>query len=1017
MTAITQRIGNYLGGVSRQTDDQKLNGQVRECLNSLPDATFGLTKRPGLKHIKNLATSDIHDDAKWFYINRDATQQYIGCITPKPDSGYGELKVWNVDGTVCSVSYTGAAQAYLDGNRSNYDLLTVQDTTIVTNNKDNTAAQAAPTFVGSKQAVLILTSTLGNTNEIFKVKITPAGGSASETANITVTSTSTYDTVIADIKTKIDALSISNLTVTTFSKTITITKTAAFAIEITSGGGGLKVFQDEVDDITDLPDQANHNQILKILNTNAAETTFFAKFVAYNGSSGPGSWQETKDPAVSVGLDDATMPHQIVNTALNTFVFKEIPFTERLVGDLVTNQNPSFVGEKIQKAFFADNRLGFLSKDNVIMSQFGDFYNFFYQSAKIIVAQDPVDISASSDRPATLRTVIPTRQGLVLFSDNQQFLMTSGQSSNFTPTTSSISTISNYETDSTVEPVDMGNFINFVSATPSYSRVFGMVTRGQQENPEVFELSKTVKEWIPTGLDTIVASPQNQFLALSSQSSEYIYFFRLYIKGSTNTEDTGQAWFNWKLPGTVQFAVTDSDDMYVVTKQAGQFTLLKANLSQSPEQAIIVNNKGQKINPCVDLYATASSVTYDSLDTITITNGGSGYSSAPTVTLAGIAGSAAGTPGSGATATATTLAGKVHSITITNVGSGYTNGMSVSFSGGGGSNAAATAKVYRGSTCKLPYNDATDRTPVIVIKGSTAAGSFVDSGFSVTPSRGYDSDKAFFRVPSKDLTSVASDVIVGYKYDYDVILPKTYYRLAEGITDYTASLVVSRMKFAVGLSGICSFKVKSTGRLVGQKSYVRDSTTLTFSWTTSDLSYVDRNQVKLKINNVESTAFTFASDTSINITDTFSHNFTTSNTTTHTFTWPFNKTDVSKIRVLKAGVLQTKDVDYRIVGKNVIFIDTNGVPAPLPNSTAVRIYSADDILIYLDEWYNLTPTQQSDLYLGNDVPITEQSVFTLPIHQRTDNFQVRLFNDSPYPVSLNSMMWEGHYSPRFYRRT
>ena len=47
MAAVTQRINNYLGGVSRQSDDKKLPGQVRECLNGYPDPTFGLTKRPG----------------------------------------------------------------------------------------------------------------------------------------------------------------------------------------------------------------------------------------------------------------------------------------------------------------------------------------------------------------------------------------------------------------------------------------------------------------------------------------------------------------------------------------------------------------------------------------------------------------------------------------------------------------------------------------------------------------------------------------------------------------------------------------------------------------------------------------------------------------------------------------------------------------------------------------------------------------------------------------------------------
>ena len=74
------------------------------------------------------------------------------------------------------------------------------------------------------------------------------------------------------------------------------------------------------------------------------------------------------------------------------------------------------------------------------------------------------------------------------------------------------------------------------------------------------------------------------------------------------------------------------------------------------------------------------------------------------------------------------------------------------------------------------------------------------------------------------------------------------------------------------------------------------------------------------------------------------------------------------------------------------------------------------IVIYLDEWYNLTPTQKADTYLANDIAISEHSVFSLPIHQRTDNFQLRVFNDSPFPVSLNSMFWEVNYVPKFYSR-
>ena len=51
------------------------------------------------------------------------------------------------------------------------------------------------------------------------------------------------------------------------------------------------------------------------------------------------------------------------------------------------------------------------------------------------------------------------------------------------------------------------------------------------------------------------------------------------------------------------------------------------------------------------------------LDSLSITSGGSGYSSAPTVVISG--------DGTGAAATATISGGAVNTLTITSVGSGY----------------------------------------------------------------------------------------------------------------------------------------------------------------------------------------------------------------------------------------------------------------------------------------------------------------------------------------------------------
>lgn len=74
---------------------------------------------------------------------------------------------------------------------------------------------------------------------------------------------------------------------------------------------------------------------------------------------------------------------------------------------------------------------------------------------------------------------------------------------------------------------------------------------------------------------------------------------------------------------------------------------------------------------------------------VTITSGGSGYTTAPTVTVSrpDAMGGQAFVP---ATATATIGAGQVTGVTITNPGTGYVNPPQFSFTGGGGSGAAAT---------------------------------------------------------------------------------------------------------------------------------------------------------------------------------------------------------------------------------------------------------------------------------------------------------------------------------------
>jgi formylglycine-generating enzyme required for sulfatase activity len=75
------------------------------------------------------------------------------------------------------------------------------------------------------------------------------------------------------------------------------------------------------------------------------------------------------------------------------------------------------------------------------------------------------------------------------------------------------------------------------------------------------------------------------------------------------------------------------------------------------------------------------------LSYIGVKTGGSGYTSAPTVTISGGG-------GAGASATASVTGGAVTAITITNAGTGYSSVPNVVFSGGGGGGATADAHIY-----------------------------------------------------------------------------------------------------------------------------------------------------------------------------------------------------------------------------------------------------------------------------------------------------------------------------------
>ena len=974
MAAVTQTIPNYLGGVSNQPDDKKRPGQVTKCINAYPDPTFGLTKRPGFKFLTTLKetggaafdNTDL-DNAKWFYINRDADERYIGCIVGHGTPATAAIHIWNAiptgggvytkatitypDNGLASTSLAGSGyepRSYLSSTTAtDYDVLTIQDTYYITNKAVTVAAHTAPTFNARYRATVVLN---GTTNGLYKITFDPDSGS-DEVEDYTA-SGATADTILDDLASNWGT---SNLTVTKYGNTLEFTYNAAFKLTVQSPSGTeLTTYQDEVNSINDLPVLTATDRVVKVLNTSADEDDYYVKF---DGTTKV--WRETVSPSASTGLKEITMPHQLVCTAKDTFQFKAVLWTKRNVGDDLTNNHPSFVGKKIQQSFFSNNRLGFLSEDNVTLGQAGDYLNLYATTSRTQTDADPVDLSVNSTRPVTLHGVLPAAQGLFLFSQNQQFMLFSADSG-LSPNTAVIRSVSNYKMDTNIDPVDTGTTINFISKThetQGFTRVFAMVPQGNNAVPSVLDIGRTVAEYIPATVDHLISSPQNNFIALSSKSAKEIYFYRTYVEGD---RVLFQSWFNWTLPGNVHYVTVDSDTLYAVIKDgtgaAARYYAVSATVTMTPEETIITNAAGQQINPHMDLYTAAKNVAGNKTVVYDATN---------------------------------------------------------DF-----------------SKCYIPFTDITSLDPVILISGNATENfeGVTESGFTISPTRATDGDGTYFKVPFKDLSDQAANVYVGYKYDFDVTLPKTYFRMGEtSSSDYTANLIISRMKFSVGSSSVLGFKLKSKGR-EGEIYEVYPDSGSTISITANGTSGAPADTT---LTNVATTTSGSGENMTVNLTlasgvctamtvHTEGKGYASGDTITVS-----NSLTATTANVVGNLTLGDKAFTYyesRYEDPNDIIVKVNGVKVTGWTINGDVITLADPpgagnlVKIYLDNWYDIQSVQEPNFYLADDVPLDTQEMFTVPIHQRSDNFTLRIFSDSPFPVSLTSMMWEGKYSPRYYRR-
>ncbi len=392
-----------------------------------------------------------------------------------------------------------------------------------------------------------------------------------------------------------------------------LSSTSEFNVEVVEEDL-MRVMQSSVNDVTKLPNQCKHGYIVKVANSRMAdEDDYYLRFDGENNRDGNGSWSECAKPGIAKSLTN--MPVVIQRTATTTFTVKQFTYQDRLVGDDVTNPLPTFVGQRINKVLFFRNRLALLSGENVITSRPGTLGtpDFFVESALTVSASDPIDISAASMFPSELFDGIEINTGLLVFSTNQQFLLSSDDTV-LNPDTAKLRSVATFNYNKNIAPISLGTTVAYVDNSNKFSRFNEMANVAREGEPNVVEVSKIVPTLLPKDIDLLTNSRENSIVLLGKTDSDVVFGYK-YLNVADKRQQA--AWFRWKLNNPLVYHFIIDDEYFFLDSD---YYLQSIKLIQSDnDPSTSIDNVDFLLH--VDNHTTVSGGSFDSTTNLTTFSG------------------------------------------------------------------------------------------------------------------------------------------------------------------------------------------------------------------------------------------------------------------------------------------------------------------------------------------------------------------------------------------------------------
>lgn len=595
----SQTIKNLVSGISQQSPIQRYAEQLETQVNGLSTEANGLQKRPPTIFVKKLGSA-LGADVKPLvhFINRDANEKYFVYFCNN------EIKIYDINGNEHSVSYENDKDYLAVSNpRDELAVITVADYTFITNKtkvvrmrSDRSANVFATqgTLFNVKSGQYGRAYNITYNNEIKATYQTPDGSDPSHTAQIAT------DYIVGQLYTQLSLAFTCDRGANWFRAFST-----GFATSDGYNNQAFVSFTTTAQRFNLLPDSAPDGYTVKVLgdpNGDAAGSYY----VRYN--AGEGVWEECVAPNIPLGFDKATMPHALVRNSDGTFTFKRFDWADREIGDEDSNPLPSFVDGTITDIFFYRNRLGFLSGENVILSESAEYSNFWMTTASDILDTDCIDVPVTTSRINNLNYAVPFDGELYCFSDSSQFVLRADTT--LSPKNTALVEVTGFASAPDCRPVRAGRNLYFASKRAEYTSIkeyYSVQQTSDEKNAQ--DITSHVPDYIPNSVYHIEAGDnENVLLVLTTGATNKLYVYKYLFLNENRVQ---ASWSEWDMGGQIYGAFFVGSTLYFVLNRGCNHVLEQMNFTTSTTEDFPDNEQYRVYLDCKKL---ASAGSYDDIE-------------------------------------------------------------------------------------------------------------------------------------------------------------------------------------------------------------------------------------------------------------------------------------------------------------------------------------------------------------------------------------------------------------------